>query len=306
MPIISVIIPVYNVEKYLSRCLRSVLNQTLLNIEIICVNDGSTDGSLNILQKYAQMDRRIIVLDQENQGQGVARNNAMKIAKGEYIAFVDSDDWLDSNMLEILYGTAKSNDANVVQCSYRTHSPTSGVYVIDRMKDCFPNEDISNKFVRIPKSEMFQASWAPWYRIYKTEFLKENNIEFSALKYGEDVPFSLAVKLLSPIFYVDKPLCNYRIRKNSSRTYDVEYDKIIDSVTDVLKRLGLLKEYQAQLDEYVAYMYYLKQIRLYPRAHFKFLAEHLPRLNFSQFVQLSKNIFIEPNQHLMYIKKREL
>ena len=92
MPKVSVIIPVYNVEKYLKQCLDSVVNQTLKDIEIICVNDGSTDNSLEILEEYAQKDNRIIIISQENQGQSVARNIALEKATGEYVGFVDSDD----------------------------------------------------------------------------------------------------------------------------------------------------------------------------------------------------------------------
>ena len=92
---ISVIVPVYNVEKYLKRCLNSLVNQTYTNIEIICVNDGSKDNSLNILNEYAQKDNRIVVISQENQGQGIARNKGLEIAKGDYIGFIDPDDFID-------------------------------------------------------------------------------------------------------------------------------------------------------------------------------------------------------------------
>ena len=94
MPKISVIIPVYNVEKYLRECLDSLLNQTFKDIEIICVNDGSTDGSLNILNEYASKDSRFIIINQNNQGLSAARNNGLNVAKGDYVAFLDSDDYI--------------------------------------------------------------------------------------------------------------------------------------------------------------------------------------------------------------------
>ena len=99
MPKFSIIIPVYNVEKYLVECLESIVNQSFKDFEVICVNDGSTDNSLEILQKYAENDERFKVLNQENQGQGIARNNALNIANGEYILFVDPDDFIELNML---------------------------------------------------------------------------------------------------------------------------------------------------------------------------------------------------------------
>ena len=102
MPKISVIVPVYNVEKYLARCLDSIINQTLADIEIICINDGSTDNSLEILNDYAKKDSRIKIIDQTNAGLSCARNAGMQIAQGEYIGFVDSDDWIDLDFYEKL------------------------------------------------------------------------------------------------------------------------------------------------------------------------------------------------------------
>ena len=113
MPKVSVIIPVYNVEEYLRECLDSVVNQTLKDIEIICVNDGSTDNSLAILEEYAAKDERLRVFTQENQGQSVARNLAMEKARGEYIGFVDSDDWIDLDFYEKLYRAAVKAQADI-------------------------------------------------------------------------------------------------------------------------------------------------------------------------------------------------
>ena len=100
---VSVIIPVYNVEQYLKECLDSVINQTLKDIEIICINDGSTDGSLKILEKYESLDDRIVVFSQENSGLSATRNKGMQLSSGEYVYFMDSDDYLELNALEELY-----------------------------------------------------------------------------------------------------------------------------------------------------------------------------------------------------------
>ena len=116
MPKVSVIIPVYNVEKYLSECLDSVVNQTLKDIEIICVNDGSPDGSAAILEEYAQKDNRIKVITQENRGLSEARNSGLKIASGEYIAFLDSDDYIDLKFFEQLYKRGIESNSDVVVC----------------------------------------------------------------------------------------------------------------------------------------------------------------------------------------------
>lgn len=113
-PKVSVIIPIYNTEQYLSQCLDSIINQTLKEIEIICVNDGSTDNSLEILKKYSSIDNRIVIINQKNQGLSCSRNNAMKIAKGEYIQFVDSDDWLEPESLDLLYKKSKKLDLDML------------------------------------------------------------------------------------------------------------------------------------------------------------------------------------------------
>ena len=100
---ISIIVPVYNTEPYLEQCLDSIINQTLEDIEIICVNDGSTDNSLSVLEEYASKDNRIKIINQENEGPGFARNNGLKSVNGEYVLFVDSDDWIELNTCEALY-----------------------------------------------------------------------------------------------------------------------------------------------------------------------------------------------------------
>ena len=100
---ISIIIPMYNAKEYIARCLESVINQSFNNIEIIIVNDGSTDKSLEICRKYAEVDERIVILNKENNGVSVARNQGMNVATGEYIMFVDSDDWIDESMCQDLY-----------------------------------------------------------------------------------------------------------------------------------------------------------------------------------------------------------
>lgn len=119
MPKISVIIPVYNVKKYLNRCVDSILNQTLMDFELILVDDGSTDGSGLICDNYEKRDRRIKVIHKSNSGQGEARNRGIDIALGEYLHFVDSDDWIHPQMLEVLYNGAISNNVKLSACTYK-------------------------------------------------------------------------------------------------------------------------------------------------------------------------------------------
>lgn len=182
---VSVIVPVYNVEKYLKRCLDSITKQTLKEIEIICINDGSTDNSLEILQQYACKDSRIHIIDKQNEGLSVARNTGMKIATGEYIGFIDSDDWVDLEFFEKLYLSAKKNETDVaVGEIVRLHK-------FHRKKHLkIEKETVTNKL-----TEKFEICEVPdkyyvWNKIYKSDKLKEFNITFEPGIIYEDVIFT--------------------------------------------------------------------------------------------------------------------
>ena len=129
MYLVSVILPVFNGEKYLNVCLDSICKQTLSNIEIICVNDGSTDNTLSILEKYSSKDQRIKIISTENNGQGSARNIALNYASGEYIAFVDADDWISNDALYLLYNDAKSRNLDMLFYQMINYMEYSGDYV---------------------------------------------------------------------------------------------------------------------------------------------------------------------------------
>jgi glycosyltransferase involved in cell wall biosynthesis len=128
---VSVIIPVYNVEKYIKKSLESVMNQTLKEIEIICVNDGTKDNSRKIIEEYAQKDERIKIIDKENGGLSSARNAGMEIARGEYLGFVDSDDWIEETMYEKLYEKAKADESQMVICAVHKYDDKSKKIVDD-------------------------------------------------------------------------------------------------------------------------------------------------------------------------------
>ena len=110
---VSVIVPVYNVEKYLRQCLDSIINQTLKEIEILCINDGSTDSSPEILKEYEEKDSRIKIINKKNAGLSAARNQGLELAKGEYVSFIDSDDWINETFCEALYTAAKKYDSDI-------------------------------------------------------------------------------------------------------------------------------------------------------------------------------------------------
>ena len=189
---VSIIVPVYNVEEYLRQCLDSLINQTLNEIEIICVNDGSTDNSLKILEEYQQENSRIKIINKKNEGLGAARNSGMEHAKGDYIGFVDSDDWVDLTMFEKLYNNAKKYNSDIVMCP---------IYSSDDNKEsdnnfsyfnleCF-NEDYDNIVFDNTKTKkfIFRICVTAFNKIYRNNFLKKINAKFPEGVIFEDNPF---------------------------------------------------------------------------------------------------------------------
>jgi len=205
---ISIIIPVYNVEKYLKDCLNSIINQTFKDIEIICINDGSTDDSLNILLEYANFDKRIKIINQSNFGVSHARNQGIETAQGEYISFVDSDDWVDTNYFENLYDAITRHNADIA-CStiirkrqrhqkYRVHYTKENVY-------SFLQEKIDA--CNVPKCCYV------WNKLYRTSLVK--NAKFRERVYFEDVLWTPQI-LKDSYKLVTVPNINYYYRVNNN------------------------------------------------------------------------------------------
>ena len=187
---ISIIVPIYNTEKYLSRCLESLVNQTLKDIEIICINDGSTDNSLQILEQFAYRDNRIKIINQTNLGQSVARNKGLNFASGKYIGFVDSDDWVDLNYFERLYEAIERTNSDFACCSIKRMYPHRQSKRLEIAKEeiiCNLNDKF--KYLNMP-SECF-----PVNKLYKKGLLDKFNLKFTEGKYFEDIPFLLNVVL---------------------------------------------------------------------------------------------------------------
>ena len=216
MPKVSVIVPFYNTDKYFSKCLDSLINQTLKEIEIILVNDGSTDGSLSTAKSYQQKDSRIKIVEQEHRKQGVARNNGMRASTGEYIGFVDSDDWVDLDYYEKLYNAAKKYDSDIalatnVRIGYgktkkRLNIKEEKFYL--SVEDKF---DVCNQF----------NNECPTNKIYKAEFIRNNNITWPEGVYCEDKIFTT-----KSIYYangiVSVPNTNYYYFRNPTSTVNTK------------------------------------------------------------------------------------
>lgn len=232
MPKVSVIIPVYNAEKYLRQCLDSVVNQTLREIEIICVDDGSTDGSLAILREYEAADSRVKVLTQENQGAGVARNNGMAAAHGEYFAFWDADDFFELSACEVLFSRAAQVNADVVIHNADLYNEDLHEYVAVNWLVNYaylPKEEVFNRET-VPDTLFQIAFGGPCNKLYRQELIHSHHLRFPAMRSLEDVPFVYtALAVADRITHADSVLAHYR-RKESKKGLVSQIDKYPDRI----------------------------------------------------------------------------
>jgi glycosyltransferase involved in cell wall biosynthesis len=218
---ISIIIPVYNAEHFLERCLDSVLLQTLTDIEVICIDDCSQDNSFNILQQYAQMDNRLKCFSNEiNIGQGLTRNKGLDIASGEYIAFVDSDDWIEPDMYEVLYSKSEIHKFDLICCNLIYDLP-DGTSEYPKMPSIeFISRDFLIEESIAPTIKYFSPN-SPCDKIYKREYIEKLDLRFQSERVFmyEDKFFNLEILVSNPSFcFVPKVFYHYVVRHGSTMT----------------------------------------------------------------------------------------
>lgn len=251
---ISVIIPVYNEEDYLNECLDSIVNQSLEDIEIICVDDGSTDNSLNILKSY-ESDNRIKIIPKENSGLGASRNVALDIAQGEYIVFMDSDDYLNLNALEALYDLAESKSLDciiykIANFNDRTRKESHTDYFdMSFLRDRVGDNVFDWSYV---KDCLFQISVTSPSKLFKRQMIE--NIRFPEGLLFEDTLFFIKVLFNAQrMYFLDEYLYYRRIHSNSiTNSYYAEFSDCItiyDMIYDYLKEIGRYDEFKVQLFE---------------------------------------------------------
>lgn len=263
MPEISVIIPVYNAEKYLAECLQSVLNQSLPDLEVICINDGSTDHSVQVLKTFQQKDSRIIIIDQPNQGVSAARNAGLKIASGKYIGFVDADDSIETDYFNRLYKLASESSADAV---YSRKSP----------------EDDFGRFPCLPSGEEIQRTLLPvylredsmnavWNKIYRSSIIRDKGIVFPVgTTHGEDAHFNISFLMhAQKIAFLDSQGYYYREVDGSAtkniavhdylkriiEVYETDWTPIIGNVLDPNEIMKLKKIRMANAVISLVYIY---------------------------------------------------
>lgn len=247
---VSIIIPVYNVAGYIRQCLDSIVNQTLLDIEVICVDDGSMDGSTDVLREYAAKDSRVKVVLCKHVNAGTARNSGMQVAAGEYIGFVDSDDWCELTLFEKAYAKAKSEGADVILWRHREVDETSG-RIVREVTFGLPPGIVSPFKGTALKDKVFSTfNYAPWNRMVKRDFVWQNQFAFQQIERSNDVVFGcLVLASASRISVVDEVLYNYRMR--GAGNLQSENGKtplsIVESwkfLVEELIRRGLLETYR--------------------------------------------------------------
>lgn len=239
-PKVSVIIPCYNVEKYLEQCIESVLNQTLKDIEIICIDDGSSDRTLDILYQLQKNDNRIKVIEQKNAGAGAARNNGLRVSKGDYVSFLDSDDFFEPDMLEEAVKSAEQYNSDFVVFN-------SDQYHMD--KECFAPISWVIKFKEIPPYMPFNyrqltgnifktfVGWA-WDKLYRRSFVIENDLWFQEQRTTNDMLFVFsALVVANRISVIDKIFVHQR--RGGSESLSVTREKSWHCFFDALRALKM-------------------------------------------------------------------
>lgn len=241
---ISVIIPIFNMKKHLPRCIESVLNQTFQELEIIVVNDGSTDDSLKIVKQYATIDKRIVVLTQDNQGLGQARNTGIRAATSDFIAFVDSDDFIEPIMFEKMHQQAIDENADIVICRHQR---------VD--ENGIQTGEVSKLIDNTDKDEIFRAMISikylsvSWDKLYKRSLFKELDELFPALYY-EDVAFIFKLFYFAKkVSFTNEIYYNWRKREGSiTRTISVKHISdiftIFDMTYEFLTKHGIYEQYK--------------------------------------------------------------
>lgn len=241
MTLVSIIIPFYNVELYIEKCIQSAINQTFKDIEIICVDDFSKDNSLKIVEKYAKLDDRIkIIRHKENKRQGAARNTGLNVAKGQYVMFLDSDDWLEEDAIEYAYNQIHKNSNDFVYFAmnlYDEDTKTShpDFQRLEAFKGHFHNPKIKFSELKRP----YMAFCESCNRIYKKSFLDKYNIRYPEHLYYEDQPFIFkALLYANNVSILDRPIYNYRIRHNSTTWKVKGFDDLLYVRKYILEKLN--------------------------------------------------------------------
>jgi len=249
-PLVSVIIPIYNQEPYLRQCMNSVLSQTLENIEIIAINDGSTDASLDIITEYIKRDERVRLINQENMGVASARNNGINVANGQFVAFMDPDDWYPENdILQVMYQTAIDKNVKIVGGSLSRWLDGQATYEHDRWEKT--NADYMFTEDKLLYYRDYQFDYGFWRFLYQLDMLRVNGIKFPPYQRFQDPPFFCEAMICASEFYALKKITYmYRVEKKQINWTD---RKVCDTISGMLDLLELSKKHKLEKLHFIAF-----------------------------------------------------
>lgn len=309
---ISVVVPIYNVEDYLEECLDSIVNQTFTDLEIICVNDGSKDNSLEILKEYAKKDDRIIVIDQENGGHAVATNVGMDLATGKYLFLMDSDDILKLDTLELTYNAAEEKDVDFVLFQAINYNNEKGEfyeaenYSMNRVAD-FVGENV---FSFDDLGDLcFEIAVTPWTKLYNREFIENSHVRFAEGLIFEDNIFFWEVLMQAERIYFLREHLFYRRWYESSSTMagDLRFTDSIainTMIIDVFEKYGKLTEfYKVRIFNRKVSLTLLRFTQIKPEFKKAFFDEMQKNFKYwvkdNEFYEYLQSILIPRNKYLL-------
>ena len=226
LPVVSVVVPVYNVEAYLPQCLESLTAQTLEQIEILCVDDGSADGSVGLVREFQEKDSRVVLLQQDHQGVSAARNRGIEAARGAYIAFLDSDDWVREDMLESLVAAARRAEADVAVCSSQVHfegpTPKKRMESLTRALTVREDKVLCNTADAFAWTVLEEPGAWPfiWNKVIRADLLRQEKIRYpEGLALGEDGVFlQILFQYARKVAFLAQPMHHYRYQRKDSAT----------------------------------------------------------------------------------------
>lgn len=255
--LISIIVPIYNVENYLQQCLDSIRNQTYQNFECLLINDGSPDNSADICREYVEKDSRFRYFEKENGGVSSARNLGIERSGGAYITFIDSDDWVDSDYLELLYMKINEYNADLAVLTYKQYSMNDGCFYLhvweqDYYEKYYTGNELLNS---LPNLESYDSTFnVSWGKLFKRNFLETATFNEQRIM-GEDLEFNFKIFLqIKSCIYLNKALYNFRQHHLSTRARKISDKYLMDDVEIRLGRLPFLIEKPVDINLYIAKM----------------------------------------------------
>lgn len=276
IPKISLIIPVYNVQEYIEKALQSVANQTFKDFEVIIVNDGSKDQSVEIAKKFINKYDNFKLINQENQGLSAARNTGLREAKGEYIAFIDSDDFIESNFLEELYHLSVDNDADISYCNYKIYYPKMNwsLYMPFASRSKVYSKQKALKTLILDVTLHYYA----WNKLYKRTLFTDNNIEFPDMFFEDIATTPRLLYFANKCAVSSKGLYHYTRRKGS-----ILSTMNVKKVNDYTTSLGIIRNFIDKQGEYDKYKTILKiyGLRVMLVNYYSIFDMHFREMNFN-------------------------